>query len=90
MADISKNAIDSLATKIEGLDLTSEELTVLDGVLSAAEAVSGVEGFRFTAPEPLSFGLPDLRGRMKLVLEADPFGGKGDGSRSVVINHEEQ
>ncbi len=90
MADISKNATDSLATKIEGLDLTTDELTVLDGVLSAAEAASEVEGFRFTAPEPLSFGLPDLRGRMKLVIETTADVNRGDGARSVVINHEEQ
>lgn len=90
MAEIPKSAIDSLVTKIEGLDLSSDEISVLGAVLNAAEAASEVEGFGFTSTKPLSFGLPDLRGRVNGVVMTQPQLFKGEDPRTVVINHEEQ
>lgn len=88
MSEISE-VVDSLARKLESLDLTEEEATLLDLTLQAATAPE-VEGFAFQ-PTPDKFGLPDLRGRIETVVKGVGVDVKSlFPSRNVVVNHEEQ
>ena len=45
MAKDSKDAINSLVSKLETLELSDDEVAVLDALLSAAEESTEVEGF---------------------------------------------
>lgn len=62
MSDELAATIESLATKIESLDLNKKELAVLDAALGGADAAE-VQGYKADVAG-LGFGLPDLRGRI--------------------------
>lgn len=66
MNDELAATIESLATKIESLDLTEKEIAVLGTALAGA-GDHEVEGHAIDAKgamSPLDFGLPDLRARI--------------------------
>ena len=55
---MDENSIESLVGKIDGLDLSTDEIAVLDAVLSAAEEDTQVAGF---ASEPAKLAVPHLQ-----------------------------
>lgn len=84
---IEQSAYDSLAEKLQSLDLTDDESAVLDGLVAAAAAAEPgeVAGFQFEA------GLPTFEFK-GVKCDVHPWiiiqSAKTD--RQVVINHEEQ
>lgn len=89
---IEQSAYDSLAKKLQALDLSDDEAAVLDGLVAAAaaaEPTGDVEGYALSTGE---FGFPVFQYN-DVKCDVHPWiiiqSGKTDRA-GVVINHEEQ
>lgn len=87
--DITQATADSLSKKLDTLDLTDAEIALLAGIVKAASPRAEVEGHGWDeGVAAFTLGFNGVKCDVHPWL--NPAAPGRDGSRGVVINHEEQ